>query len=288
MKTLGFNSFKFWQRGALSVLFLAGSGMAAVDTEFHPGVAESSASSNQVSHPAKQAKRDLASNAMADAVEANIKRVQLEDERPVPECERYGRNPILCCLAQEEQALNDAHLASGPLYKLNTTLIDEMRNIDGIWPTAEAERQICHNPDFSPSVALVKELLLKGKGVFINDPHRDDLDVASGGLQNAAAEALVEHTPRIFFDYISYLQMMVSLPECLNYKIPALKEFQDKVKDLESEKTAGKIVIPAQIEKIFEGLKKFERYARECAAEQQKRLQQQKQARLRLMRQKTL
>jgi len=229
-------------------------------------------------------KRELASSAAAEAVEANIKRLQQEDGRPVPECERYGRNPILCCLAQEEQALNDAHFASGPLYKLNTTLIDEMRNIDGLWPTPEAEQQICHSPDFSPSVALVRELLMQGRKIFMADPRRDDLDVASDGLQNATAEALVERTPRIFFDYISSLQTVMGLPECLNRKIPPLKKFQDKLRDLESEKVAGKIVIPAQIEQIFNGLKNLDKYAKECAAEQKKRLQQQKQARLRSIR----
>ncbi|MBP5295745.1 MAG: hypothetical protein J6Y94_00230 [Bacteriovoracaceae bacterium] len=285
MKKLGLNVILL----GLGLLWLSNlPGWAAVPTDFSPtaevGASDAASPSAGVLAPGPgELKREIASNAIAEAVEANIKKVQREDERPIPECERYGRNPILCCLAKEEQALNDAHFASGPLYKLNNTLIDEIRNIDGIWPTEEAQIRICHNRDFSPSVALVKELLMQGMNIFTTDAKREEDLGAPDRLQNATAEALVERTPRIFFDYISALQTQMGLPECLNRKIPDLKKFQDKLRDLESEKVAGKIVIPEQIEKIFEGLKNLDQYAQECAAEHKKRLQQQKQARMRMM-----
>jgi len=261
MKTLGFKG---------GILFLLAMVSFAVAAKTSP---------NQVFSPPSAAtlKRSLASSAAAVAVEDNIRKVRLAEQRKVDRCERYGNNPILCCLAHEEQALNDAHIASGPLYKLNNNLIDEMRNIDQMWPTPEQEQKICHHRDFSPSVALLRALLVDGMDVFVKASD-DPLENSEGNLQNATAIGLVERAPRIFFDYISALQSGMDVPNCLNKHIPELMKFQNRLLDLENERVPGVLIDPTQVKIIFAKLRNLDTYAKDCAEEGKKRRQQQKQA----------
>lgn len=175
-------------------------------------------------------------------------------------------NPLLVCLGNEEERL---HLSktSGPIYRLNQLFINEFAGANDIRLKNEYLKQTCASKSFSPSVVLLRLLVIKGTSIF----ELGELDLHQKGM----AEDLTERSGHIFFSYLAGLQGLTADPQCLNKKIPEIKEFSDRFQYLESDISEQQILHDnKKIDHIFNKLKNFNKIMQEC--EKEARLEREK------------
>ncbi|MEI8348249.1 MAG: hypothetical protein WCG27_12335, partial [Pseudomonadota bacterium] len=176
----------------------------------------------------------------------------------------YGDNPLLRCLAKEEGDLN-RYNSTGPLYKLNQLFIEEFSALDEVMPNVTFLSEICSSKDYSPSVSLLRLMLLHGRDVF--DLKHTDVRSKDFVIQKSLMEGLIDRAPAIFFEYISNLQAKSPSAGCLLKKIPELAKFSSRFQDLESEKKPYELVRIEEVSIIFNQLKNFDRINLECLKE---------------------
>ena len=168
-------------------------------------------------------------------------------------------NPLIICLGNEEERL---HLSktTGPVYHLNQLFINEFAGANDIRLKSQYLKKTCASKSFSPSVLLLRLIMLKGADIF----ELGDLDLHQKGM----AEELAERSAHIFFNYLAGLQGMTADPQCLNKKIPEIKEFSERFQYLESDRSEHQILKDnKKINIIFNKLKKFDTIVRECEIE---------------------
>jgi hypothetical protein len=182
----------------------------------------------------------------------------------------YGENKLLKCLASEELLLYQNN-STGPLYKLNQFFIDELSAVDEFSPKASFLPSICRSKEYSPSVSLLRLMLLEGQNIF--DTGTYDGRTQNYYIQLSLIKSLVDRAPAIFFDYILNLQAKSPLAGCLNQRIPELAKFTERYKNLESEKLPHELVDKKEIEAIFNKLKDYDKFNIECERVRKERLQ---------------
>ena len=173
-----------------------------------------------------------------------------------------GYNPLLVCLGKEEGILHERK-KTGPNYQLNQYFINQLVLISHIPLKDEYLKKICSGKDFSYSVALLEQLLLKGVDIFqlSNDPNQKFSEVVTIG-------ELLDDTPQILVRYLASLQGFAQTPDCLPKKVKNLKYFLDRLSLLE-EDLGGRTILKNQkkIIDLFADLKKLDHYYDECKAE---------------------
>ena len=132
-----------------------------------------------------------------------------------------ARADLLACLGKEELKIHRNH-DSGPIYHLNRFFVNRL--VSGNKPVLKREYQnkICGRRRDSPSVALLKHLLLVGERIFV------DVSVAP----------LERETFRAFFVFLLKIQEMASSHQCLEKHLPHYSHFIHRYKHLESEEGA--------------------------------------------------
>jgi len=182
-----------------------------------------------------------------------------------------GYNPLLVCLGKEEGILHQRKKA-GPNYQLNQYFINQLVGFNHIPVKEEYLKKICSDGDFSYSVSLLEQLLLKGIELFhlSNDPDKKISEVVT-------IDELLDDTPQIFVRYLASLQEFAQTPDCLPKRVKNLKYFLDRLIYLE-EDLGGRTVLKNQkrIVELFADLKKLDTYYDECKAEAKKNEPKQK------------
>lgn len=182
-----------------------------------------------------------------------------------------GFNPLLVCLGKEEGILHQRKKA-GPNYQLNQYFINQLVGFNHIPIKEEYLKRICSEGEFSYSVSLLEQLLLKGIDLFhlSDDPNKKFSEVVT-------IDELLEDTPQIFVRYLASLQEFAQTPDCLPKRVKNLKYFLERLIYLE-EDLGGRNILRNQkkIVELFADLKKLDSYYEECRVEAKKNEPKQK------------
>lgn len=171
-------------------------------------------------------------------------------------------NPLMACLGQEELRIHRSKTL-GPIYFLNQHFISELSTIYGLTLKPEILDEVCQKSAYSPSVNLLKILLLDGRKAF-NVPPSSRL----GGVEALAASSLdsfLEQIPHLFFRYLSKLQALAPSAPCLEKEIPEIAYFVGRYKYLEDVTGPEKLIQEhARVNSIFKKLLRFDDILKRC------------------------
>ena len=140
---------------------------------------------------------------------------------------------ILACLGQEELKIHRSG-TEGPVYQLNRAFVDMFSKAKTPLISSVAVQEICRSKDFSPSVSLLRYLLLRGD----------------------------RRVPRIFFDYLSGLQGLAPAASCLPQKLPHFSYLSERYRHL-----GPSAILKGEDERIrelFDGLKNLDAIFKKC------------------------
>lgn len=181
--------------------------------------------------------------------------------RPQASWSKGKGNPLLVCLGNEEERLHLAKV-TGPIYRLNQLFINEFASANEIQLEERYLQAVCSARHFSPSVNLLRFLMLDGKKIF----KMNGLNINQVGV----AEDLAERAAYIFFNYLAGLQSQTPHPQCLNKKIPEIAIFAERFRYLESDQSAREILSDRKkVAGIFAKLKHFDTIIKSCQKELQ-------------------
>lgn len=184
---------------------------------------------------------------------------------PIANSFAQGVNPLMACLGQEELKIHRSK-TTGPIYFLNQLFINELATIYGLSLKPEVLDEVCQKSLFSPSVNLLRILLLDGRNAF-------DIPPASslGGVEALAAsslESFLERIPHVFFSYLSKLQALAPSAPCLERKIPEISYFIERYKYLEDVTGPKKLIEEkSKVNSIFKKLLRFDAIIKKCRKE---------------------
>lgn len=178
-------------------------------------------------------------------------------------------NPLIGCLGREELRLHKAK-RTGPVYKLNQLFLNDLVSAGDITLRSEPYQKVCVKPVFTPSVDLMREILLQGDKIFKLSNRVTNASIRN--FQLSTIKEIKRVIPHIFFSYLSDLQSRTATPDCLSKYIPDLKYFQQQFKYLESEVgTSPLLKEKNRIKNIFNALKKFPQIRKKCFEDKKKR-----------------
>lgn len=173
-------------------------------------------------------------------------------------------NPLMACLGQEELKIHRSKTV-GPIYFLNQLFINELATIYGLTLKKDVLDEVCQSKEFSPSVHLLKILLLKGRDAFDIPP-----DANLGGVEALAASSLtsfLDRIPHVFFTYLSKLQALAPKAKCLEKEIPEISYFMERYKYLEDALGTKKLIEePSKVIAIFNKLKRLDAINKKCSS----------------------
>ena len=178
-------------------------------------------------------------------------------------------NPLMACLGQEELKIHRSK-TTGPIYFLNQLFINELATIYGLSLKQSVLDEVCQKGLFSPSVNLLRILLLDGRRAF-------DIPPASnlGGVEALAAsslESFLDRIPHVFFSYLSKLQALAPAAPCLEKEIPEISYFINRYKYLEDVTGPKKLIEEkGTVNSIFKKLIRFDNIIKKCRKEEQAR-----------------
>lgn len=172
-------------------------------------------------------------------------------------------NPLLQCLAKEEERLHKK--APDALFRLNQEFINELASANDITLKKEYIDEICTAKKHSPSVGLLKLLLLKESEIY--DLSLSEVGQSMRPFKMGYINEFQKQVPRIFFSYLSGLQSEMATPHCMEKNIPELVGFSEKIKYLEEEISMDRIVNDKQITAIFKKLEGIVDIKAKCLAE---------------------
>lgn len=173
---------------------------------------------------------------------------------------------LLKCLGQAELRIHQQKLA-GAIYQLNQELVNEVASWDKIQLKKRYVNQICEVKDFSPSVELLKVLLLAGEEAFNFEKH--DFETESLKLyQIEVIRDFLDRIPKIFFSYLADLQSMIDNPKCLLKNVPELDYFFERYRYLESDVSTKQLIqtpeAQQKLKSIFQKLRNFDKIVSSC------------------------
>jgi len=171
-------------------------------------------------------------------------------------------NPLLECLGNEELEIHKEKV-SGPIYSLNRHFVNKFASFSNISIKKNYLKDICHNKDFSPSVALLRSILLNEMDIYIisNEEIQKAQDLST-------IDSFLNEIPHNFFAYLASLQNEAATPDCLEKRVKHLKSFTENIFYLESEFSAREIFQKkAMIRELFEDLKNLDSIWDQCKKE---------------------
>jgi hypothetical protein len=179
-------------------------------------------------------------------------------------------NLLLQCLAKEESLLHKEK-SQGVLYRLNQEFINELASSNDIVLKKYYVDEICNSKIHSPSVGLLRMLLLKESEIY--DLSFSEIDPAIKPFKMGYINEFQKQVPRLFSQYIAGLQGELATSDCLIKAIPEIGFFNERLKYLEEEMSIHEVINDKnKIERIFTKLLKFKSIKEKCEAEKAKLL----------------
>lgn len=177
-------------------------------------------------------------------------------------------NLLLQCLAKEEEALHKKEVQNA-LFRLNQEFVNELASSNDINVKNEFVYEICHSKEYSPSVGLLRMLLIKEHQLY--DMNFSSVDVNMRPFKMGYINEFQKQVPRMLIQYLAGLQSELATPYCLENAIPELKGFNEKIKYLEEDLTTHQLITQKnKIDSIFIKLKKFHEIKLRCALKKKK------------------
>lgn len=171
-------------------------------------------------------------------------------------------NLLLQCLAKEESRLHKGK-NQGVLYRLNQEFINELASSNDIALKKNFIDEICQSKTHSPSVSLLRLLLLKESDLY--DLSLSEVDPSMRPFKMGYINEFQKQIPRLFIGYLSGLQAEMATPDCLIKAIPELAVFNERLKYLEEELSTHDVISDKKrIEKIFSKLEKRNEIEKAC------------------------
>lgn len=171
-------------------------------------------------------------------------------------------NLLLQCLAKEESLLHKEK-NHGVLYRLNQEFINELASSNDINLKKEFVDQICQSKQHSPSVALLRLLLIKESEIY--DLSLSEVGPGMRPFKMGYLNEFQKQIPRLFIQYLSGLQAEMATPDCLSRAIPEIEVFNERLKYLEEEMgTSEMIRDKGRIERIFNKLQNIKTIQKNC------------------------
>lgn len=121
---------------------------------------------------------------------------------------------LLTCLGREENFYAKKKY-TGPNYKLNQIMIEEITSLSDLKVLPSAYKKICMKPGAYPSLVLLEELMNKSSNVFQTKN--------IGPIEKVTFESLKEKSGEILIQYLSLVQSMAPSPRCIEENIPGVK-----------------------------------------------------------------
>lgn len=178
-------------------------------------------------------------------------------------------NRILQCLAKEEERIIKNKLDFS-IAKLNQELVNELAASNDIMIKDSYVDDICEHPFYSPSVNLLRLLLIKENEVY--DLTFDNMERAQKEFKLSYIADFRKQVPNIFVTYISTLNAQMPDAHCLQRHVPEIKKFNEKMKYLENEITTKSLIQDKkQIEAIFMKLRNVKEIKKLCENEIKRR-----------------
>ena len=161
---------------------------------------------------------------------------------------------LLVCLAKEEEQIHKSK-TSGPVYELNQTFMNEFSTVNRIDLKEDYYKNICLNPNYSPSIALLRLLILRDKNAFI----------AKNNLDKYAIQTLIDTAPELFVRYIGGLQLITKDAHCLTNEVPEISRFYQSYKALEGEMPTSQILDQSKdLPVILKRINEFDSIFKKC------------------------
>lgn len=180
-------------------------------------------------------------------------------------------NLLLQCLAKEEERLHKKEMQNA-LFRLNQDFVNELASSNDINIKKNYVDQICHSKEFTPSVGLLRLLLIKEHELY--DLSLSGVDASMRPFKMGYINEFQKQVPRIFIQYLSGLQSELATPDCLEKAIPELTGFNEKIKYLEEEISTHQLITQkSRIEAVFKKLKNFDSIKKQCALKAKKKLE---------------
>lgn len=171
-------------------------------------------------------------------------------------------NLLLQCLAKEETELHKEH-SQGAIYHLNQDFLNELASSNDIALKKNFVDEICLSKKHSPSVGLLRLLLVKESDIY--DLSLSEVDPSMRPFKMGYINEFQKQVPRLFIQFISSLQSEMATPDCLEKNIPELKFFNERLKYLEEEMSTHDIMKDkSKIEKIFTKLENIKSIRKSC------------------------
>lgn len=177
-------------------------------------------------------------------------------------------NLLLQCLAKEEESLHKKEMQNA-LFRLNQEFVNELASTNDINLKKIYVDEICQSKIYSPSVALLRMLLMKEHEIY--DLSLSSVDASMRPFKMGYINEFQKQVPRMFIQYLSGLQSELATPDCLEKAVPELKGFNEKIKYLEEELSAHQLITQKnKIDNIFTKLRQFHSIKKECAIKKKK------------------
>jgi hypothetical protein len=174
-------------------------------------------------------------------------------------------NLLLQCLAKEETALHKEKF-QGALYHLNQDFLNELASSNDIALKKNYIEEICSAKKHSPSVGLLRLLLIKENDIY--DLSLSEVDASMRPFKMGYINEFQKQVPHLFVQFIGGLQAEMATPHCLERAIPEIKLFNERLKYLEDEMSAHEMIKDkTKIERIFTKLQSLKEIKAKCAAE---------------------
>jgi len=170
---------------------------------------------------------------------------------------------LLRCLGAEE-----AHYAklkyTGPNYRLNQLMIEELTSLSDLRVLPSAYNKICKDPSAYPSLLLLERLMHRNSKVFISSGDKK--------MQYATLKSLKNNSGRLLVTYLSYLQTVAKDAKCLERAIPEIKPLYSRYRYLQD------VMDPKdmkgsrrEVSAIFKKLKRADKIIKKCSRSKNKR-----------------
>jgi hypothetical protein len=174
-------------------------------------------------------------------------------------------NLLLRCLAKEEESLHKKETQNA-LFRLNQEFVNELAGSNDITLKKNYVDQICNSKTYSPSVGLLRMLLLKEHELY--DLSLSEVDPSMRSFKMGYINEFQKQVPRIFIQYVAGLQSELDTPNCLEKAIPEIAGMNEKIKYLEEEISAHQLITQkSKIDVIFTKLQNFKAIKAKCAKE---------------------
>jgi hypothetical protein len=178
-------------------------------------------------------------------------------------------NLLIQCLAKEESLMHKEKSQSA-LYHLNQDFLNELASTNDIALKIKYVDEICNSQKHSPTVGLLKLLMLKESDIY--DMSFADVDPTMRPFKMGYINEFQKQVPHLFIQYIAGVQAEMATPDCLEKAIPELKVFFERLKYLEEEMSTHEVIKDkTKIEKIFAKLENLNMIKKSCVLEARQR-----------------